>query len=67
MDEITGTLQNFDGTNMTISSDDDYDDDYTSIVRSYGVSFVIDGKAYLTFPGQDWNVNTVLYSATRSA
>ena len=27
---------------------DDYDDDYTSIVRSYGVSFVIDGKAYLT-------------------
>ena len=30
------------------TSDDDYDDDYTSIVRSYGVSFVIDGKAYLT-------------------
>ena len=29
-------------------NDDDYDDDYTSIVRSYGVSFVIDGKAYLT-------------------
>ena len=28
------------------TSDDDYD--YTSIVRSYGVSFVIDGKAYLT-------------------
>ena len=28
--------------------EDDYDDDYTSIVRSYGVSFVIDGKAYLT-------------------
>lgn len=26
------------------TSDDDYDDDYTSIVRSYGVSFVIDGK-----------------------
>ena len=30
------------------TSGDDYDDDYTSIVRSYGVSFVIDGKAYLT-------------------
>ena len=30
------------------TSDDDYDDDYTSIVRSYGVSFVINGKAYLT-------------------
>jgi len=30
------------------TSDDDYDDDYTSIIRSYGVSFVIDGKGYLT-------------------
>lgn len=26
------------------SSDDDYDDDYTSIVRCYGCAFVIDGK-----------------------
>ena len=25
-------------------SDDDYDDDYTSIVRSYACAFVIDGK-----------------------
>ena len=28
-------------------NDDDYDDDYTSIVRSYGCAFVIDGQAYL--------------------
>ena len=28
-------------------SDDDYDDDYTSIVRSYACAFVIDGKGYL--------------------
>ncbi|MFV0586448.1 Kelch repeat-containing protein [Bacteroides reticulotermitis] len=28
-------------------SDNDYDDDYTSIVRTYGSSFVIDGKGYL--------------------
>lgn len=28
-------------------SNNDYDDDYTSIVRTYGVSFVIDGKGYL--------------------
>ena len=27
-------------------SDDDYDDDYTSIVRSYACAFVIDGKGY---------------------
>lgn len=27
------------------TSDDDYDDDYTSIVRSYGVSFVIEWKS----------------------
>ena len=30
------------------SSDDDYDDDYTSIVREFGVAFVIDGVAYFT-------------------
>ena len=29
------------------TSDDDYDDDYTSIVRANAVSFVIDGKGYL--------------------
>lgn len=29
------------------SSDDDYDDDYTSIVRCYGCAFVIDGKGYI--------------------
>ena len=29
------------------SSDDDYDDDYTSIARCYGCAFVIDGKGYL--------------------
>ena len=28
-------------------SDDDYDDDYTSIVRSYACAFVIDGKGYI--------------------
>ena len=27
--------------------DDDYDDDYTSIVRSYACAFVIDGKGYI--------------------
>lgn len=30
------------------TSDDDYDDDYAGITRAYAVSFVIDGKAYLT-------------------
>lgn len=30
------------------SSEDDYDDDYTSIVRSYACAFVIDGKGYIT-------------------
>ena len=29
-------------------SDDDYDDDYTSIARSYGATFVINGLGYLT-------------------
>lgn len=29
-------------------SDDDYDDDYTSIVRCYACAFVIDGKGYIT-------------------
>ncbi|MBD3587822.1 kelch repeat-containing protein [Bacteroides sp. GM023] len=29
------------------SSDEDYDDDYTSIARCYGCAFVIDGKGYL--------------------
>lgn len=28
-------------------SDNDYDDDYTDIVRCYGCAFVIDGKGYL--------------------
>ena len=30
------------------SSDDDYDDDYGGITRAYAVSFVIDGRGYLT-------------------
>jgi len=29
-------------------SDDDYDDDYTSIMRAYGCAFVIDGQGFLT-------------------
>ena len=33
------------------TSDDDYDDDYTSIVRSDGVCMVIDDKAYLVTGG----------------
>ena len=33
---------------ITNTSDDDYDDDYSSITRGYAVSFVIDGLGYLT-------------------
>ena len=29
-------------------SEDDYDDDYSSIARSYGVAFVMNGLAYFT-------------------
>lgn len=32
---------------ITNSSDDDYDDDYTSITRCYACPFVIDGKGYV--------------------
>ncbi|MDL2319503.1 galactose oxidase [Alistipes sp. OttesenSCG-928-B03] len=32
---------------ITDYSDDSYDDDYTSIMRSFAACFVIDGKAYL--------------------
>ena len=46
------------------SSDDDYDDDYTSIVRSYGCAFVIDGKGYLAVgqtAGQSLRSNYWIY------
>ena len=46
------------------SSDDDYDDDYTSIVRCYGCAFVIDGKGYLTLgqtAGQSLRSNYWIY------
>lgn len=33
---------------ITNSSDDDYDDDYSSITRCYACAFVIDGKGYVT-------------------
>ena len=42
MDEITGTLQNFDGTNMTISSDGEtyvFDVSRTRLECKYGVVF----------------------------
>ena len=33
---------------LSEEDDDDYDDDYTSIARSYGATFVINGLGYLT-------------------
>lgn len=46
------------------SSDDDYDDDYTSIVRCYGCAFVIDGKGYIALgqtSGQSLRSNYWIY------
>jgi N-acetylneuraminic acid mutarotase len=45
------------------SSDESYDNSYTSIVRIYGVSFVIGGQAYLTAGGTpDLRTNSWKYT-----
>lgn len=54
---MTNDFWKFDGTTWTqlrdiadTNDDEDYDDDY-AIVRSYAVSFVIDGKGYIATGG----------------
>ena len=52
---------------ITNSSDDDYDDDYSSIVRCYACAFVIDGKGYLALgqtSGQSLRTNYWIYDPT---
>lgn len=66
---------------LTNSSDESYDDKYTSIIRYNAAAFVIDGKAYLTTgengsmnsrtweynPGDDtWTEKTVFSGAART-
>lgn len=49
------------------SSDDDYDDDYTSIARTFACSFVIDHKAYITLgqtAGGSFRSNYWIYDPT---
>ena len=42
---------------LTNTSDESYDDKYTSIIRYNGVAFVIDGKAYVT-SGENGSMNS---------
>lgn len=49
------------------SSDDDYDDDYISIARSYASAFVIDGRGYIALgqtAGESLRTNYWIYDPT---
>ena len=46
-DDEMGEDEEEDYSDLEAMLDDDYDDDYTSIVRCYGCAYVIDGKGYI--------------------
>lgn len=64
----SGDIASFDGNNWKLlrpiynSSTDTYDDAYTSIQRTYGAAFVINGWAYLTTGTSPGSSNTWAYN-----